>query len=105
MKECEHCGWCCLSSIPCILGQSLFGITDDNPAPCPACECENGLYWCGLIRKPTKWFPGLVGRVDWKCEDMVDIARIYIGMGDGCGINPTPREIILRLKEYIGAIK
>ena len=100
MKKCEHCGKCCLSGIPCLLGQILFDITDDNPMACPACEYENGLYWCGLIRNPVKWFTPLVGNVDWKCEAMAEIARIYIGIGDGCGMNPTKKETILRLKKY-----
>ena len=100
MKECKHCGKCCLSGIPCIFGQVLFDITDNNPMPCPACENGDGLYWCGLIKNPTKWFPPLVGDISWKCEAMADIARIYIGIGDGCGMNPTQKVIRQRMREF-----
>ena len=102
MKKCEHCGRCCLSGIPCTFGQILFDITDNNPMPCPACEYDGGLYWCSLIRHPLKWFKPLVGNVSWKCEAMADIARIYIGIGDGCGMNSTQKGIMLKLKKYAG---
>jgi len=99
MKECNHCGRCCLSGIPCIFGQILFDITDDNPMACPACECDGELYWCGLIKNPAKWFLPLVGNIIWKCEAMADIASLYIGIGDGCGMNPSKREIISNMKD------
>jgi len=105
MKECEHCGRCCLSGTPCIFGQILFDITENNPQPCPAVEHNGNGYWCGLIRSPKKWFPTLVGNVGWKCEAMADIARIYIGIGDGCGMNPTKKEIMARMKQYAGTMK
>ena len=92
-RECEHCGRCCLSGIPCTFGQILFDITEDNPMPCPACEKVNGLYWCGLIRNPLKRFAPLVGNIKWKCEAMADIARVYIGIGDGCNMDPTQADI------------
>jgi len=98
-EKCDHCGRCCLSGIPCLFGQILFDITHDNPTACPACEYENNLYWCGIISHPLKWFAPLVGNVEWKCEAMADVARIYIGINDGCGMNPIQRKIILRMSE------
>ena len=56
IKECKHCGQCCLSGIPCIFGQLLFDITENNPQPCLAVEHNTDGYWCGLIRNPKKWF-------------------------------------------------
>ena len=100
-EDCNHCGQCCLSGVPCIFGQILFDITESNPMSCPACKYENELYWCGLIKNPMKWFAPLVGKIDWKCEAMSDIARIYIGIGDGCGMNPTKKEIFSKLKKRI----
>lgn len=83
MERCTHCGRCCFSGIPCTFGQILFDITADKYLPCPASESGNELYWCGLI---------------WKCEAMADIAGIYIGIGFGCGMNPTQKEIKKRLE-------
>ena len=99
-KNCIHCGKCCLSGIPCTFGQILFSITDNNPMPCPACEKDGELYWCGLIRNSTKWLTPLVGGEKWKCEAMSDIAKIYIGIGDGCGMNPTQKQIFGKMKDY-----
>lgn len=104
VKQCEHCGQCCLSGIPCMFGQILFDITDHNPAPCPACKKENGLYWCGLITNPIDWFKPLVGNFKWKCEAMADIAGIYIGIGDGCCTNPSKKKIIQKLKTAFSGI-
>ena len=97
MAKCEHCGDCCLSGIPCIFGQILFDITSENPTVCPACQYEDNKYWCGLIKEPEKWFVGMVGDIKWKCEAMADIARIYIGIGDGCCNNPTMKEIGVKM--------
>jgi hypothetical protein len=41
----------------------------------------------------------MVGCVEWKCEAMADIAKIYIGIGDGCGMNPSQREIVSKMKQ------
>lgn len=98
--ECTHCGKCCLSGIPCIFGQILFDITENNPQICPAVEHNAMGYWCGLIKSPLKWFPSMVGKVAWKCEAMADITRIYIGIGDGCGMNPSQKEIMSKMKLY-----
>lgn len=98
MKQCDHCGRCCLSGVPCTFGAILFSITEKNPMRCPACEHKDKLYWCGLINNPLRWFPLLVGNIDWKCHAMSDIARIYIGIGDGCGMNPSKRELVSEIK-------
>lgn len=109
MKECEHCGRCCLSGIPCLFGQILFDITEENPQACPAVEHNDNGYWCGLVRNPTQWFSPLVGDTKWKCEAMADIAHIYIGIGDGCGMNPTQKGIqkgiMSRMREFASATK
>jgi hypothetical protein len=97
--ECTHCGTCCLSGIPCLIGQMLFDISEVNPQICPACQNEDGLYWCGLIRNPVEYFSVWVGDKEWKCRTMADIARIYIGIGQGCGMSPTKHEIIKKMKE------
>lgn len=104
MRECDHCGQCCLSGVPCTFGQILFGIEENGtfcPIVCPACVNEDGLYWCGLLKNPLKWFKPLVGAISWKCEAMADIARIYIGIGNGCGMNPTQKEITQKMKEAL----
>ncbi len=94
---CDHCGKCCLSGIPCYFGQILFNITEINPQPCPSAEHdEYGKIWCGLISNPLKWFPPMVGNIEWKCKAMADIASIYIGIGQGCGNNPTAQEIMTK---------
>ena len=98
--ECTNCGSCCRSGIPCIFGQILFDITENNPQECPALDHHDGLYLCGLIRNPRKWFIPLVGDVDWKCEAMADIARIYIGIGMGCGHSPAKNEVIGKMKQW-----
>ena len=100
MKPCTHCGRCCLSGIPCYFGQILFDITENNPAPCPACLKSSDLYWCDLLINPTRWFAPIVGGIKWKCEAMADIARIYIGIGDGCCMNPTQKQIFAKMREY-----
>ncbi|KKN71840.1 hypothetical protein LCGC14_0416940 [marine sediment metagenome] len=99
IKPCVQCGECCKSGVSCIFGQILFDITEDDPTSCPALEYEKGLYWCGLIRNPIKWFAPLVGDVGWKCEAMADITRIYIGIGAGCCMSPSKEEIIIKMKE------
>lgn len=100
INPCLHCGKCCLSGIPCYFGQILFDITDKNPMPCPASEKKDELFWCGLLLNPVKWFTPLVGNIEWKCQAMADIAKIYIGIGDGCGMNPSKRQIIYKMQEY-----
>ncbi len=105
MKECNHCGNCCKSGIPCLFGQILFDITENNPEVCLALEHNGNGYWCGLIRNPVKWFASMVGDEKWKCEAMADIASVYIGIGDGCGMNPTQKSIMLRMRKFAGAMK
>ncbi len=100
MADCSHCGRCCLSGIPCLFGQILFDIADINPQVCPAVEHNTNGYWCGLIRNPVKWLSPMVGDVKWKCEAMSDIASIYIGIGDGCGMNPSQREVMTKMRLY-----
>lgn len=46
----------------------------------------------------------MVGDVEWKCEAMADIARIYIGIGDGCGMNPCQKEIITNIKKRLKVV-
>lgn len=104
-KKCIHCGKCCLSGVPCAFGQILFNITPDNPMACPACEKIDGLYWCGIIKNPQKYLSSLVGDVDWKIELMVDIAKIYIGIGMGCCNNPSVQEITKKMKNYFQELK
>jgi len=100
MTACTRCGDCCKSGVPCSFGQILFDITEKNPMVCPALEHNGNGYWCGLIINPRKWFKPMVGSISWKCEVMADIARIYIGIGDGCCMNPTKKKIITKIKEY-----
>jgi hypothetical protein len=100
MKICKHCGRCCLSSVPCCFGQILFDITDKNPKACPACQKIDKLYWCGLLLNPIEWFTPMVGNIQWKCEAMADIAKIYIGIGDGCGMNPTQKQIVNQMQKW-----
>lgn len=104
IKPCTHCGDCCRSGIPCYFGQILFDITEASPQVCPALEKVGDLYWCGLIRNPVKWFTPLVGDVKWKCEAMAEIAALWIGIGDGCGISPSAMKTAKRMK-FLGSIK
>ncbi|MFA5382077.1 MAG: hypothetical protein WC356_02845 [Candidatus Micrarchaeia archaeon] len=98
MAKCKHCGKCCLSGVPCSFSQILFDITEKNPRACPACTKKAGLFWCDILLNPEKWFASMVGEVEWKCEAMADVARIYIGIGDGCGRNPAIAKIAKCLK-------
>jgi hypothetical protein len=100
IKKCTHCGNCCLSGIPCAFGQILFDITHLNPHPCPACVEIDKMHYCGLIITPNKWFNKLFGDVSWKSEVMADIVRIYNGVGMGCGISPSQKEISKRMTRY-----
>ena len=104
MKVCEHCGQCCLSGIPCSFGQILFSITEQNPQPCPAVQKEGELYYCGLLKSPTKWFAPMLGTEEWKCMAMADIAKCYIGIGDGCGMNPNQKKIMDNMRKYVHSV-
>lgn len=105
VTECTHCGHCCKSGIPCYFGRILFNITEDNPQSCPALLSDpfSNTYWCGLIEEPLKYFSPLVGDTRWKCKAMADIARIHIGIGQGCGVNPSCKEIMSNMKVYANA--
>lgn len=101
VEPCTLCGDCCRSGIPCIFGQILFDITESNPQICPALETHGDYYLCGLLMKPQKWFSPLVGDIKWKCEAMADIARIYIGIGQGCCHNPTTDEVMNKMRQWV----
>jgi len=69
MKECEHCGKCCLGS-PCGLAKK-YGITDSCDGSCPAVvKSADGKYWCGLVMKA-------------KGQEEIEIRRI-LKIGEGC---------------------
>ena len=103
MTKCNHCGRCCLSGIPCGVGQVLFDITDVNPTECPACLTEDDSCWCGIIKYPTKWLGFMFGDVEWKCEAMAEIFGIYIGIGAGCGLSPSIKRVAMQMKAFLKA--
>lgn len=99
MRECNHCGRCCASGIPCGFGQVVFDITERNPQRCPALEKSNDLHWCGIIKNPADYLQGMVGSEQWKLEAMAEMVSIWVGIGDGCGMNPSMREIMNKMKQ------
>ncbi len=105
MTVCIQCGRCCASGILCYFGQIVFDITERNPQSCPALEKDNDIYWCGIIKNPASYLQSMVGSEAWKLEAMAEIASVYIGIGDGCGSNPSVKKIMARFKEYAGARK
>lgn len=55
---CNGCGLCCIA-VPCVLARDFCGAFE---GPCPALELDDGRYWCGLLRSPHKYIPGLEGK-------------------------------------------
>lgn len=53
--ECNGCGLCCLME-PCSLAEEFLDVSSGR---CPALEWEEGRFWCGLVRSPSKYLaPG-----------------------------------------------
>ena len=100
-EKCKHCGSCCLSGVPCAIGQIWFDITEKNPTACPACVKEDGLHWCSVIKYPQKWLGDLFDGVEWKCEAMAEIFATYIGIGEGCGHSYVTDKIHATMKEAL----
>ncbi len=99
VKSCIHCGRCCASGNPCSFGRILFDITENNLQSCPALEETDGLYWCGIIKNPSIYLVGMVGNVKWKLEAMAELVSIWVGIGDGCGMNPFNEKIMTKMKQ------
>ena len=51
---------------------------------CPALEQESGLYYCGLIRNPSKYVNYLVGNEEWKALYLSQMFGQWLGIGYGC---------------------
>ena len=49
---CNGCGLCCAVQL-CPLAVEFIV---DAAAPCPAMEFADGRFWCGLARRPSRYF-------------------------------------------------
>jgi hypothetical protein len=59
-------------------------------APCPAMEFEGGRFWCGLVRTPHRYIPGLESK-PWTDEYLTNAMKLLLGIGRGCdSTDPTP---------------
>jgi hypothetical protein len=51
-EPCNGCGICCIVD-PCAVAYEFISTTVANK-PCPALELEDGRYWCGMVRHPSR---------------------------------------------------
>ena len=81
---CNGCGLCCISSL-CEIAEALL---PGAQAPCPALEAENGRFWCGLVRHPSKHLG-----IRWNGDSILSplIAK-GIALGQGCGMEDESPE-------------
>ena len=75
---CNGCGVCCLAQLCPIAIDWLPGVT----TPCPALETEDGRFWCGLIRHPSKHL-GIRFNGDSILSPMIAKG---VGLGQGCSM-------------------
>lgn len=85
-EPCNGCGLCCLS-IPCPIARDLIGAFE---APCPALEIDEGRYWCGIIRNPSKHIYGL-GQKPWSDQTIREML-LSSGMW-GCGCDSSDQVV------------
>lgn len=73
---CNGCGLCCAVQL-CPLALEFL---DAAAAPCPAMEFADGRFWCGLARRPSRYF-GVPAFSNRMLRPMVHEA---LSIGEGC---------------------
>ena len=80
-SPCNGCGACCLAET-CAIGTDLLGYA----SPCPALETDDGRYWCGLVRHPSKYLASHFPEADRRALDefLGGMIEQALGIGRGC---------------------
>lgn len=85
-KPCNGCGECCKEEA-CDLSIDFL---KSKKAPCIALEAEDGRYWCGLVRNPSKY----LGLQEWAKEfAVIELSPKFaymLGLGKGCDADFGP---------------
>lgn len=76
-RPCNGCGYCCSAEV-CDLAREYLAAT---VAPCPALECQDGRFWCGLVRQPSRYMALPDDRADLRLGGL--FAEV-LGVGRGC---------------------
>lgn len=89
---CNGCGLCCVAGACSLALDHVAGAAADET--CPALEWDLGRAWCGLVRRPLHYVPGLADDLP---ESKRGMANAIIGdiirdaLGDGvCDSGPPP---------------
>jgi hypothetical protein len=75
-EACNGCGLCCAIAL-CPLAAEFL---DAAEPPCPAMEFADGRFWCGLARRPSRYF-GTPASGNRLIRPMVQQA---LSIGEGC---------------------
>jgi len=78
-NSCRQCGTCCKEET-CQISVDGFG---GYISPCPALEYEEGLFYCGLITRPSKYID-LGVPAKWKDRMVSGLFCLTLGIGEGC---------------------
>ncbi len=73
---CNGCGLCCAAAL-CAIAIELL---DADQAPCPAMEFAEGRFWCGLVRRPSRYC-GTPPFSDRRIRTLIEAA---LAIGEGC---------------------
>lgn len=85
-QPCNGCGHCCKTEA-CLLSRDFL---HSAVAPCIALEQEDGRYWCGLVRTPSKYL-GLPQ--DWADPQLSCTIAYTLGLGMGCDADDTVSDL------------
>lgn len=90
-ETCNGCGLCCAVEL-CGLAVELLGA---GSVPCPAMEIGSGRFWCGLVRRPSRYLdtPPIGDRA------LGPLMRMALSIGEGCDADdplPVPRPVSRR---------
>ena len=73
---CNGCGLCCAVQLCPLAVEFIPGAA----APCPAMEFADSRFWCGLVRRPSRYL-GIPASGDRLIRAMVHTA---LSIGEGC---------------------
>src|ERR1043165_2494420 len=73
---CNGCGLCCAVQLCPIVIELL----PDAQAPCPAMEFNGERFWCGLIRRPSRY----LGTPLQSDRVIGPMAGVELAIGQGC---------------------
>ena len=80
-QSCNGCGYCCATR-PCGLAREhLAGVDGGHEGPCPALECEDGRFRCGLVRHASRY---MTLPNDWADPALGTLFAEALGVGRGC---------------------